>query len=207
MGARTEVVSDREFDVLVVLGKNWRRDRSALSVDSKMNALAVGELYCRNEAAAIIFSGGQTAGAEKPSEAAAMHAFFRRFFSPADVPAEVVILEERSIDTADNAARVRALLQARGLTGVGLLTTRRHLPAARRIFEAFDIPITRIYAAEDVLLARSRWYPPFIRQLSSSWYARIDRGLEGARRVLLLIDPRGKSLRPLTRVLRHGEKQ
>lgn len=167
-----------------------------------MNALAAGELFVRGEFDAIIFSGGRTAGRHRPSEAAAMHRYLRRHFSMSDVPDSVIVLEEDSIDTAANAEYVAKLLDRRRHAAIALVTTAPHLTVATRLFHNFGLRVNDTFRAEDVLTARSSHHQEFVARYRRSIRARRERAKEAVRRVLLVIDPHGRLLRPVTAALR-----
>ena len=100
---------------VVALGKNWKRSPFGPSLESRMNALAAAHLVSTGAGDLLIFSGGRTAGPDRPSEARAMYAYMRRFFSEEQIPEEAVILEETSIDTAANAEHVHDILRHHGV--------------------------------------------------------------------------------------------
>lgn len=195
-------VSEKQPGLLVVLGKNWSRDRRRLSVESRLNAVAAIELYRRGVAVEILFSGGHTAGARHPSEAAEM-AGLARTLAPS-APSEALLLEEKSIDTAANAQHVRVMLNRMEPRPVYLLTTSNHLPAAVRIFEAHSVPVSAAFKSEDVVHGRSAHYASLLNRYRRSPRVRMDRMRERLRMVLLGVDPRARTLRPLTTLLRRS---
>lgn len=188
------------LDVLVALGKNWQQHPLRLSIESRMVTLAAGHLLAKGDIPTVIFSGGHTAGMECPAEAEAMLAYLQRHFP--DIDTRRVLLENAAIDTADNAEKSVALLHERGFRRVGILTTACHLPAAVFLFRAWGIPVMASFSTESVLLPVSPHYRRLIARYSSSPRCRLYCASERARRLLLLIDRRGRGLRYLTRATR-----
>jgi uncharacterized SAM-binding protein YcdF (DUF218 family) len=102
--------------LLIVLGKNIgvdsspediRRDNYHLSRESRLNALAAGNLY--RPGMKILFS---TGGEGVPAESSAMRDYLLSRFP--DIPEEAIDLEDRSIDTAGNAEEVSKILRNEG---------------------------------------------------------------------------------------------
>ena len=195
--------------MLVVLGKNWRgyppRNtppgwRLHLSLESKMTALAAGHLARSGRADAMLLSGGRTAGPDWPSEAEAMRAYIRKKFP--DVPDQAILLEESSIDTAENAELIRTMTQDRAPRRITLLTIGFHLPRSLAIFPIHGLPIEHGIASEDVLAERSPRHRAFILKYEKSPRVVAERAKEALLRLLLLVDPKAKIPRLLTRWLR-----
>ncbi|MDO8547813.1 MAG: YdcF family protein [Nitrospirales bacterium] len=195
--------------MLVVLGKNWRgyppRNkppgwRLHLSLESKMTALAAGHLVRSGRADAMLLSGGRTAGTDCPSEAEAMRAYIRKKFP--DVPDQAILLEESSIDTAENAELIRTMTQDRAPQRITLLTIGFHLPRSLALFPIYGLPVERGIASETILAERSPHHQRFIRTFLKSRRVKSETMKEALLRLLLLVDPRAKIPRLLTRWLR-----
>ena len=167
-----------------------------------MNALAAAHLVSTGAGDLLIFSGGRTAGPDRPSEARAMYAYMRRFFSEEQIPEEAVILEETSIDTAANAEHVHDILRHHGVEAVVLVTTRSHAPNARRLFINRGIAVRALSVSEDVVGRRSHGHAGFTRRYKRSRRARMERAKELLRGGLLRVDPHGRALRTITRIVR-----
>jgi len=204
-----EILTPTKLDALIVLGKNigegWspekiRRTRNLLSGHSKLNVLAAGDLYNQGLTQRIIFSTGQTAGADYPSEALAMKAFLKEKFP--QIPDSAIILEENSIDTAGNAEEVAKIIEKHGFSNVGLLTVGFHLPNARTLFERFGVKIddTDSFKAEEIVKDRAKKPELFVESYSNSPLVKREKRKERVRTILLYtIDRRGRLLREVTK--------
>lgn len=197
--------------MLVVLGKNWRgyppRTRPAgwrlrLSLESKLSALAAGHLFLSGRTDTILIASGKTAGRDWPSEADAMRRYLARRFP--GIPEAAVRLEDASLDTADNARLVAALLRASASAprSITLLTVGFHLPRSRRLFSTHGLAVEQGVAAEDVVAQRSARHRAFIARYLASRRVRTERVKEALLRLLLVIDPTASIPRLLTKRLR-----
>lgn len=168
-----------KLDALIVLGENikkgWgpkeiRQDPLQLSPYSKANALAAAILYLQGATDTFIFSTGRTAGKSVPSEAEAMQAYFGRItrqiletrrknphlkdlwsnrsFSP------IIILEERSLNTAGNAREVVKTIKEESISSntFGLLAPSFHIKRAEMHFRRHGIEAT-VFTTDDILEA------------------------------------------------------
>jgi uncharacterized SAM-binding protein YcdF (DUF218 family) len=167
-----------------------------------MISLAAAQLMRQAVAPWLLFSGGHTAGTGHPSESAAMRDYLYAHSPRRESELLSVLLEEKSIDTADNARRVREVCQDHGFRTIALLTTAHHLAAARGLFRTFGLNVCAVYAAEDVLHVRSRHHERFVRRYRGSCRYKREWVREQVRRPLLLADPRGRALRHVTNRLR-----
>jgi uncharacterized SAM-binding protein YcdF (DUF218 family) len=204
------------FDALVVLGKNWRQypphptaEQSEsfnlrLSIESKISALAAGEMFESGLIDKIIFSGGKTAGKQYPSEAEEMMKYMKEKYP--DIADELVLLEKESIDTADNAERIAELLKENPtLHKIALMTVGFHLARAEKLFEEFGIETTG-FPSEEELKKRSPHYEQFVTSYLKSGRVKFKERKEAIVRGLLSIDTRGKLLRKVTTKIRHSEE-
>jgi|SRR5450755_1821684 uncharacterized SAM-binding protein YcdF (DUF218 family) len=190
--------------VLVVLGKNIgvgsspktiRRDKFNLSNESRINVLAGGILY--QPGMDIIFSSGETAGS--PSEARAMKRYLQLHFP--DIPEEHIILEEHkySIDTAGNAEEVAKIVKEKGYKNVELVTVGYHLDNAATLFKRYGVSITQSFIAEDVVQERSFRHKQYLERWNKTGRIKIEKKKEMIRKILLIIDRKGKFLHLITR--------
>lgn len=211
---------EREFSLedlprhraLVVLGSEFRSDipkksghelrPNALGLEAKIRALAAGEMLQNETVEKVIFSGGQTAGAAYPSQAAAMWEYLKKRYP--HVQEDHIILEEGSIDTVENAKKIADLLDQYGLDNVILLLTSEwHLKRAQKIFENQGIE-TEPLSAEELLASRGQKgsarepYKEFLRSYRSSSRVKIEKMKEAILRALLIVDPEGKIPRRIT---------
>lgn len=128
-------------DAIVVLGGALAPPRHGqLMPDLGAGADRVWEaarLYRAGKAPLLILSGSGDPEESATSEAAAM----RRLLLDFGVPAEAMLLEERSRNTAENARFSAEILRARGLSAVLLVTSALHMERARKHFEAADLRV------------------------------------------------------------------
>lgn len=163
----------RHFDALVVLGHIWPEHprgrppeefKLKLSMESKMAAVAAAEMFKNKLTSKIIFSGGKTAGQAYPSEAAEMARYLKQKYP--EIPDNVIILEEASIDTAENAELVAEILkELPELKTIALLTMSMHLPRAQALFKEFGID-PHPFPTEEQLKDVSPEYEQFVEKYS-----------------------------------------
>ena len=153
----------REYTALIALGKG--RNGYGLTLESKMTALAAGELYKRHMSGKIIFAGGKTSGDNHNSEAKDMASYLRKHRP--DIPQSDIILEENSIDTLENARNVRPILETHKFSNLTLITLNYHIPRAERIFAENGIP-TFPYSTELLIGEISCHHSHFAKKYMSS---------------------------------------
>ena len=195
-------------DLLVVLGKNIgvgsspediRNDPDYLSDDSRISALAAGEIYqSLTSGIDVLFSTGHTAGADIPAEAAAMRAFTLRHYP--DIPSDRLSTEEQSIDTRTNAIEVARILTAKpNYDRIDLMSVGFHVINAEKLFSRIGVPIHRTIASEEVVSARSEEDRMFVQTWFGSERIKKEIQKEKVRSVLLAtIDRRGRLLHAVT---------
>ncbi len=159
-----------EFGAVIALGKNWRLPidggpRIYLSLESKMTSLAAGQMYSDGRVGKILFVTGKTAGKDKdgnfyPTEGEEMYKFMRIFFP--DIPAEDVIIEGESFDTAGNAEEVGKILKREQINDPALLTVGFHMPRSRKTFANYNVPIKAAFSSESVLKGRNPHFDKFL---------------------------------------------
>lgn len=123
------------LDLIVVLGAPLRAD-GGLSAVALERVVAAAELFALGGAPRVCVTGGVTRGAARP-EAAAM----AEVLVELGVPSGVVVVEDRATSTADNAARVAALVP--DARAVWLVSQPFHGRRARRLFDrtGFDTQV------------------------------------------------------------------
>lgn len=89
-------------------------------------------LFHATKAPLVVLSGGGDLEHQAFSEARAMAIFLNDL----GVPQQAMILEEASRNTRDNAAFCAALLKARGIQHILLVTSALHMPRALALFKA-----------------------------------------------------------------------
>jgi len=109
---------------------------------SNMNQAAdriwhAARLYRAGKAPLIVLSGGSGAMGEATSEALAMQLLLQEW----GIPAQAMVLEELSRNTAENARFTAALLRQRGIREVLLVTSALHMPRALPLFEAQGLTV------------------------------------------------------------------
>ena len=192
-------------DLLVVLGKNIgvgatpeeiRRKPHHLSPESRMNVLAAGALW--SPEVDVLFSTGQTAGSDTPSEASAMKRYFMHRYP--HIPESRLLTEEQSIDTAGNAEEVARMLVERGqpYKRIGLVTVGYHLDNAVKLFANYGVPVADKYAAEVEVRRIHPVLGRYVRLWSESERVISEYRRERVRSLLLPIDRKGKLLRQVT---------
>jgi uncharacterized SAM-binding protein YcdF (DUF218 family) len=191
-------------DLLIILGRGFRRGtrhgQPQLTAESKMGVLAAVEIIRRKVTVTILLSGGRTAGPEHASEALAMRAYLKAKLP--GFPDEAIFLEEESLDTAGNAAKVSAMLAGHCACRPALLLTgKMHLPRARRLFQAHGLAVEGI-PVEHELGRRSPHYHRLVDVLQRSPRALLAQVREILLRSLLLLDAKGRMIHRIAARLR-----
>jgi hypothetical protein len=192
--------------LLLVAGKNigvdstvedMRQSRHHLSPESRMSVMAAALEW--NPDTDILFMGGHTAGADIPSEAAAMKHFFRNRYP--DIPADHLFTETQSVDTAGNAEEAARILAANPdshYEHIGLISVGYHVENAAKLFRNFGIPVDQIIASEE----KVRAIHPAMDRYVTAWHqadrVASERRKERVRSMMLPVDRKGKLLRIIT---------
>jgi len=100
-------------------------------------------LYKAGKAPVLILSGGLAFAEGTMSEAASMQVFLRDL----GVPDVAMLLEERSVNTRENAQLTAELMRERGMQSLLLVTSALHMPRSVRLYEAQGLKV--IPAATD----------------------------------------------------------
>ena len=178
---------------LIVLGKNFQYDRKrrayAPSVSTRMLCAAATVLNEKERFDYIILSGGDTVGSGM-SEARSMKGVLQKEHH-LFLAEENLLLEERSLDTFENACFSFELLRKRGLLHGEclLLTTKPHRKRAGRMFSRYMGTFVSV-AGEDVLRGEKR-YKPILREYTPSLFAFLDRCREPFAWLVFLADRNG----------------
>ncbi len=124
--ARAQVDAARRADAIVVLGcAVWPGERPSPALSAR--TLHAVELYKAGYASHLILTGG--VGAYPPAEALVM----QRLILAAGVPADDLVLDDRSHSTEENLANARDLMQARGWQTALIVSDPFHLLRAEMI--------------------------------------------------------------------------
>jgi uncharacterized SAM-binding protein YcdF (DUF218 family) len=121
-------------DAIVVLG-GWISPSGTLSLESQRRLDRGIELYQRGLAPVLVLLGQGAKGGPTEAEVRATQARLR------GIPADAILTETHARTTREEAVRVKALLQSRGVRTVLLVTNAGHLARARPLFEraAFEV--------------------------------------------------------------------
>jgi uncharacterized SAM-binding protein YcdF (DUF218 family) len=125
---------------IVVLGGGVRQ-RDAARPWADLNSagdrlLHAARLYRAGKAPWLILSGGEIPWvASEQSQAQAMADLLVEW----GVPRDAILLEEQSRTTWENAARVKQIVDERGLADVLLVTSAAHMPRSLETFEVFGV--------------------------------------------------------------------
>lgn len=128
-----DLTSGKTFDVIVVLGggvaaKGTLRPADEPSSSGITRTVCGVDLFSRAVAPRILFSGyGWDFSGDEPSEGAIMKAFAVRL----GVPADAILVEERSRNTYENALESKRML---GDASILLVTSAVHIPRALGLF-------------------------------------------------------------------------
>jgi uncharacterized SAM-binding protein YcdF (DUF218 family) len=149
-----ETTEGGKLDAIVVLSGDWKKlkkngDRA--STESRLRAIAVGELYRAGVSDNIIITGG-VADSQSRTIAEEMQRYLLTHFK--DIPVEAVVLEEAARSTRENAQKVKEMLDRTGVQNIGVLTSRTHLKRAERIFRHFGMNVEQEFIAEDIVKER-----------------------------------------------------
>lgn len=136
-----------EASAIVVLGGGLRppgRDGSVLDLQAGVDRVhEAARLYHAGRAPLVVLSGGSDKSISVMSEAAAMAGVLREL----GVPESVLLLEERSRNTRENARFTADMLAERDIRDILLVTSALHMPRAKSLFEAQGMTV--VAAATD----------------------------------------------------------
>ena len=121
-------------DAVVVLAAAVDAD-GTLSSDSLARAVRGIALYREGRAPLLVLSG--TSGDEGPSEALVR----AKLAQAMGVPSEAILTETSALTTREEAARISAMLRARNVRRVLLVTDSQHMRRARALFERAGLQV------------------------------------------------------------------
>ncbi|MGG1555804.1 YdcF family protein [Paenibacillus ferrarius] len=139
-------------DSIVVLGEGTSPGPTVdgpgeLTGDLALNVIAALKLYNRLQVP-IIVSGGSSLNARNEQNEAQLS---KRDLLQMQVPEDMIITEDRSRTTQENAQFTAAILKQRGLTSPILVTTAPHIPRSVALFQQEGV---------SVLAVPTRYTPP-----------------------------------------------
>jgi hypothetical protein len=192
---------------LIVLGKGLKGnpkkgEKVEINIHSKMSAIAAGLLFHNENVKQIVFTGGATKGKKYISEARAMKEYLLAEFS--GIYDGDVILEEESIDTAENITKLMEQKVIRSYTSIPVLSLTQQLRRSRRLFWNIGRIKAETISAQNVIRKYgTRADQELVREFNCSR----ERYLESCKELVLnpftdIIDPKGKRLRKATLFLR-----
>lgn len=176
------------YDVVVVLGGNVRRTKSGRwvttsytegkekSIGAHARVMAAAELRKQGKAKIFIVSTGQTVtipgtdipDPKTPTEAAVMKEEMVRY----GIPAEDIILEEKSDSTLTNAIECAKIIRKMDFKRIGLLTSFWHLERAMVMFESqrLDIEGRSIIplSADEIVASISKRHAKIVENMENS---------------------------------------
>ena len=200
-----------KYDVLFVMGKNWRKYppkktnkenfKLHLSIESKISVLAAGEIFKSGRCEKIIFLAGNTAGKNWPSEGAAMRCFLKKYYP--FIPKEVIAIKDDSIDTVSDIENARIYLEENNLKKAAILTISYHLPRCLNLFKNYKIKAEiNGMISEKEIKTRSFHYKTLIKKYSKSKRVKIECTKEVILNIIVLFDKKAKILRFITKKTR-----
>jgi hypothetical protein len=206
----------RKFDAVIILDNIWTpkptdtpESGNRMSIDGKMRALAAVELYKEGKADRFIFCGGYKPDPSYPSNAELMKDYF--LVRCPEIPAENLFVENRSINTQENAAGAEEIVRSHGFAHVGVITNEYHLKRAVEIFQ-HEGGVVEGIPAEDLLRERTNGMDTahmeaFVDAYEHSLQTKWNEVKEVAYRGLLKVDPDGKIAQTLSHIVRAPKKE
>lgn len=187
---------------LVVLGSGFKADRpdnltdplqqaEYMTLSAKIRTLGALQRVKRGGINRIVFSGGQTAGADWISEAEAM-----RTYAASHAQGELrntilnAEIEGSSVDTIDNRDKVLSRVSGK----VEVLSSWSHLLRSRRIFREVGVYVQTVPAELELLRDLSQYGPILLEYFTSPDFIK-SVGREWILNSILFVDPQGKFLR------------
>jgi uncharacterized SAM-binding protein YcdF (DUF218 family) len=154
----------QQSDVIIVLGAGLRRDGRAGDALWR-RSLVAAQAYHEGLAPNIVCTGG-VSETQTRSEADAC----REILIGEDIPSDVIILEDGSHSTEENALNTRAIMAARGWQSAIVVTDSFHMMRAGWIFSAYGIEHTRYPVPRNWV--RTWWYASSLaREIAAiHWY-------------------------------------
>jgi uncharacterized SAM-binding protein YcdF (DUF218 family) len=215
-------------DAVVVLGGKLRKVKNRIlpDIESKMRALAAFELLRNGIVPNIVFTGGkmkfpEEGAREMPdvSIAEAMKKYLEPYLRKEKIEESRILVDDQSINTAENLQNALKILKAEGLNKFYLETNEYHLGRGRQIFENIleketGFELMGAKAAEELLKLRSPHYKELVSHyefpeaLKKSPKAAITKGLkEFLRRLLIYCDPNDRAATFLANIVRERGRE
>lgn len=129
--------------------------------ETELRAVEAARLWQRNPLSIVMFSGGRPAGPGTPSEAEAMQDCVQRL--PWNIPAENILTENDSIDTASNIRNVAVIIAQRELpTANVMLVAGGNLMRAAAYCRAYGMQVAPVMVGT---LSMARFFHEFLLRL------------------------------------------
>lgn len=146
-----------QVDAIVVLGgatEAAQYPRPGVEVNGAADrVLYAARLYHQGLAPVILVSGGYIDWQEDPSGSPA--AEMQSLLMELGVPQEAIWLEERSLNTHENAVYSQQMLNEKGLKRILLVTSAMHMPRALALFQEQNLEV--IPAPTDFTITQENW--------------------------------------------------
>jgi uncharacterized SAM-binding protein YcdF (DUF218 family) len=160
--AGASLPSDPQGDVIVLLGGGLSEGAPDLSgigspSDEMMGRIVTAARLQKRLGLPVLISGGRSFGGRAP-EAPVV----RRVLADLGVPAERIVVEERSRDTFENAAFTRRILDRYGVRRAILVTSAFHMRRARFLFEREGITVVPFPASFRTWKGKRFGWPDFV---------------------------------------------
>jgi len=215
----------KPFSVIIVLGGGFETKQKNISLkltmESRMRALAVLEMYKSGMADKILLSGGKTAGGDQLSEAMAMRNFIKEQESKylqedeAEIPDEVFVLDEEPRETSESLERIEEILQDvypnTDSREAVILSSTTHLPRVKKLLGSYGVEVKDTVGAESRLTNLvdrhgHNYFKRFIERYARSLRVKKAQATEVIMRTILIVDSKALTLRWLANRVRHGEE-
>lgn len=124
-------------DAIVVLGGDGMRGElpGPVSMERAVRGIT---LHRQGVAPLLLFTGG---GPQKDEEARALGRGMARLAQSLGVPSEAILVEDRSLDTRENATLSQPLLESRGVRRIVLVSSPTHLRRSAMVFRALGYEV------------------------------------------------------------------
>ena len=159
-GSLESRTDEKKYDGIIILGGNWRgypyrfkpvvkggKEVLDISLRSKINCMAAGEMYKKGLTGKIIIGTGQSAGKKWPSEAQAMKEYILRKYK--DVKKENILIQEKTMETFSELDEDIKLARKNGLDRLALMTVNTQLPRCRKYLEERGEKLDYLYSEEE----------------------------------------------------------
>ncbi len=161
---QSENLADR-YDAIIVLGGGLTPNCTLdTSLQARMDKAI--DLYRQSYTSRIILTGGLQLNSDNCFEAEAMWAYALQ----KNIPAEILIKENKALNTYQNAYHAVSLMKKRGMKSALVVTSDFHLKRANLIFEAYNID-HKMVASTSLSEGRQKYFELVKEQLLLCFHA------------------------------------